>query len=237
MRLLILSLGCIRMSYGLIVNNQNQNLQIDSMFRNHHLVFKQTYNVNFVGAPDGDLSTPITLPSIVNNTSVIAVFCENLNRRHVVFYRVENNGQQRLFGYFENGTTSYTVYAFNPVNPSQITENYGLTVYNGSGQPVFSSQFPYLKVVGYYNKTDTNIGVNEVTYIIPSGRRVAVAFGSFPHYKVGQGRTILTTGVRRTSNHYFIPQNLELVLRDTDIFSDHVQSNRAELLFIDVTGY
>ena len=225
------------MSYGLIVNNQDQNLQIDSMFRNHHLVFKQTYSINRVGGNDGDLSAPITLPSIVNNTSVIAVFCENRNRRHAVFYRVSNNNRQRLFGYFENGTSTYTVYAFNPVDMSQITENYGLTVFNGTGQPIFSSQFPYLKVVGYYNKQGVNIGSNEVVYNIPNGRKVAVAFGSFPHYKVGINRTILTRGLTRTSSRYRIPDGLQLMLVNTDLYSDHVQTDRAELLFIDVTGY
>lgn len=216
------------MGYGFEIRNDNNHLMIDSTYRNHHLVSVMHRNVSYVGI--GDLSTPITLPSITTDESVVAVYPNQRDISFVAHTRKEGS-RYKLYGYFESGITSYTIYIFNPLSNTQLTDTHGLVVYDGAGRAVFSSQYRCMDVVGFISSPT---GISSGTlHNIPSGRKVAVACGSSYHVKVGQGRAIISEGWERQASRYRA-SGLTISM-GVDIYSDNVQTRYSEYLFIDVT--
>lgn len=166
------------MSYGLLVSNENNAIQIDSTYKNMVLTQKGTVSVN------GNVKIPFDL--YAHPEAMIAV---RPRGNHGIYQAVPKQVDGGFFihgGRYSADSSTYLVDYMIFVLPdvSASPASHGLQVFNGEGEQVFNSGYDYLKVTdvidtgpiptgpGYeaaYGYYDIPSNINGLYFLSPTG--------------------------------------------------------------------
>lgn len=147
------------MPAGIQILNSSGTIQIDENYRNLMLRYSgsrsntNTFTLNNLNLP---------LVAFRSTAGVNAVYGGSLG-----------NGSG-FFGQLNTGSTNYYIFDILPSIPS--SSNYGLVIYNASGQPVFDALGKPMRFISHHRYT-TASEWEGATINTPSGRTCAVIFG------------------------------------------------------------
>jgi len=161
------------MSYGLQAKNQNNDVVIDSDFRN--FVFKQKQVLSFspVSERSGMTIINIARQTVTYYGGISPIIAIKTNGE-VGITQLDISGSTYTWTFSANTATGCTVYIFDV--PTTVSGTTGIQVFDGSSQCVFNSENKYMKVIDTFPITWGNSSWPTVTRTYTSGD-YAVAIG------------------------------------------------------------
>ena len=181
------------MAHGIRVTNDTGQVQIDQDYFNLARVSKNTLNsissssfgFNYLGGNSGfNYSGVWFVVDYTGTNPVLAVTVPSGRAMyHLHYYNETNTGSPPPSGYFRKiffctGTTVASIQAvvFDRVNPTGLLNTgHGIQVFNNSGNLVYHSSAPVMKIIQNLNLTPSS--VNTVINI-PTGRTYAHIYGN-----------------------------------------------------------
>lgn len=168
------------MSYGILVKNSSNYIQIDDNYSNYTLIASGSVGVS---ASTMNKVNPATV-YFASQSSPVVVCIGNTGGAVVALLATSASSVQFVSN--ANTTVSYRIYANVAHNPGS-TSGYGLVVRNASGQVVFNSNLTYMRVgqltfstVGYYSMPTIYHGYgNAYVDITNSGSRAFLTLATY----------------------------------------------------------
>lgn len=169
------------MSYGILVKNSSDYIQIDENYSNYTLIASGSV---WVSASTVNQVNPATV-YFASQSSPVVVCIGNTGGAVVALFATSASSAQ--FVSSASTIVSYRIYA-NVANNPGSTSGYGLVVRNASSQVVFNSNLTYMRVgqltfstVGYYSMpTVYHSYGNAYVDITNSGSRAFLTIASSP---------------------------------------------------------
>lgn len=228
------------MSYGFESRNSSSNfIQIDALYKTHSFVSKHTpsskndnqYLYNISGGRTDDLFALRGPTSVVYEVKAIS------------------GGVQVTVLSNSTNTNAHVIYRFRgaSVTPPNGVDDYGLEIFTGASDLVYTSKARPLTVLGAYSRVDNNVRQNTVwpTHsATPSPGRQIAAITSLPAVVAGPSdgsgniQAVRATLINISGSTYTIsfPEVFRIPVIGSDVFGHHSGPQSFSAIFVDVTN-
>lgn len=144
------------MTAGIQVIGDHGSVQIDENYYSMVLMTSGTLSTSLqnVEAPDTTGYAPQAYLATVTYTGTSPVVCIDTKNQPIAFFYTLRNGNQFTFTFLSFNTSgsgaaaTFTYYIYDTM-PNISASNQGLTVYNASGNVVFSSDYEPLRIINF----------------------------------------------------------------------------------------
>lgn len=220
------------MSFGLVAKNNQNQVTVDADYRN--LVLREKITQSFSPSPSSGGGFTINVDrkqfTITNAINPVCFIVSSINAG---FTNIAISGTSYTWTISSNSSGTATAYIFDVPISASLT--YGINVFDGSSNLVFSSDYKYMRVIdtfdlpnsgGNVTRSYTNSGVYAVGIGIP---RTIIPIAPF--------NIVFTDGVVCNTNSISI--NYQTCQDNGNIVTGlgYVSSGTCRVLVADVTGY
>lgn len=249
------------MTAGLRLETTNGYTQIDERYSNYYLVSKSsvtvpkatnkttyitpgvyTFWLNADGSEDDDIIAIARKSDYVNNNKYRLGF---LRQKFDASTPNEASHGRTLCTIFSNDydkSITVDVFKFRKFTSLPLTTNFGLEIYNESGQIVFSSNYKPMRVISSGRSTAIYSSGVSFSLTVPANKTYAVAMPEtfYDYWAVGSQRQI-TYGAfgqyTSESNYVFTSTYVQDLITNQSNRNYQYTDNTKSLLLIDVSNY